>query len=154
MSKNYLRHKQVLGAVVASLFWASAFAQQLPAPVTVDELMIASRAPAPAVSPLPAPSNPISPGVLSGPLPLAPQVLSPPYAPVSGYKRGAFLVATFVSANRAIAEFQVDGSASYFSLGDRLKDGWVIRGITPDSVFMEQCKKLNCKFKTTELEVN
>ena len=152
MSKNCLHRKSLLGALVASLFWVNAFAQQLPAPVTVDEMMVASRTPASPASALPTPTNPVPASVLASPLPS--QVLSPPSAPISGYKKGSFLVATFVSGNKAIAEFQVNGAASYFSLGDRLKDGWVIRGITADSVLMEQCKKAICKSKTTELEVN
>jgi len=152
MSKNYLRRKSLLGAVVASLFWVSAFAQQLPASLTVDELMIALRAPVPPGSPVPLPSNPKVAGPPAGSLPT--QAMSLPSTAVSGYKKEPFLVATFVSEAKAIAEFQVYGASSYLSQGDLLKDGWVIRSITTDSVVMEQCVKSNCSLKVTRLEVN
>jgi hypothetical protein len=148
--------RTVMALAVAVFLATSSIAQQPPMPASpttpsVDDLMAAARNASPAAG---QPAPPQMPNVLGGSLPIG-MGGSAPTSPVSTAKKGSFLVATFVSSTGAIAEFQVDGAPSYYSLNDRLKDGWVVRNITTNSVVMEQCKNgAKCKSKTIGLEVN
>lgn len=154
MSTNKSSQFKVLLAIAIGTVLSTSLHAQQPSPPnspSVDDLMTASRNASQNVA---QPAPPQMPNILGGSLPIG-MGNNAPASPVSSVKKGSFLVATFVSGTSAVAEFQVDGSPSYYSLNDRLKDGWVIRNITTNSVVMEQCKNgAKCKSKTIGLEVN
>ena len=82
------------------------------------------------------------------PTPGAMPTINPGDSKSSPSIRGTYLAGIFLSSGASQAEFEIDGKASYFGIGDRLKDGWIIEKIETQSVELKKCtSSKNCSRK-------
>lgn len=88
------------------------------------------------------------------PKPLAPWPLAAAStARTRGSNMDLQLVGIYGNKNKYIAEFNIGGNVHYLELADRIKEGWRIARIDPQSVDISRCTdKKPCQTKTLHLE--